>query len=67
MLKENYTKTMRLAGQLIAAGNILKAASSDLLPSDRRTSELMDLARMTVEKAVLSAWEKAESEPIEPD
>lgn len=66
MTRENHEKTMRLAGQLIAAGNVLKAAQSDVLPSDTRTRDLLSVASAAVDKAVLAAWERADSEAVEP-
>lgn len=66
MTRENHEKTMRLAGQLIAAGSVLKAAKADVLLSDTRTRDLLDVASAAVEKAMFAAWEKAGAEPIEP-
>jgi hypothetical protein len=63
--KENRDKTLRLAGKLLTVGSALKDASSDVLMSDQRTRDLIDVAQAAVDKAVLSAWEKAESEPVE--
>lgn len=65
MTKENRDKTMRLAGKLIGIGASLKDAYSDVLPSDTRTRDLVILAQAAVEKAILSAWEKSDSEPVE--
>lgn len=65
MTKENRDKTMRLAGKLIGIGASLKDAYSDVLMSDNRTRDLVIVAQAAVEKAILSAWEKAESEAIE--
>lgn len=58
---ENREKTMRLTGQLMAAVEVLKMARSHLMPSDRRTRDLIDGAQVLADKAVLSAWEHAQS------
>lgn len=65
MTKENRDKTMRLAGKLCTIGAALKDAYSDVLMSDQRTRDLINVAQAAVDKAVLSAWEKADSEPVE--
>lgn len=65
MTKENRDKTMRLAGKLLTVGVALKDAYSDVLMSDQRTRDLINVAQAAVDKAVLSAWEKADSEPVE--
>lgn len=65
MTKENRDKTLRLAGKLIGVGVSLKDAYSDVLLSDTRTRDLIIVAQAAVEKAVISAWEKADSEPVE--
>lgn len=64
MTKENRDKTMRLAGKLCVIGVALKDAYSDVLLSDTRTRDLIIVAQAAVEKAVIAAWEKAESELI---
>lgn len=56
---------MRLAGKLCTIGAALKDAYGDVLLSDTRTRDLVIVAQAAVEKAVLAAWEKAESEPVE--
>ena len=65
MTKENRDKTMRLAGKMIGIGVSLKDAYSDVLLSDTRTRDLIIVAQAAVEKAIISAWEKADSEPVE--
>lgn len=60
MTKENRDKTMRLAGKLCVLGTGLKDAAGDVLPSDTRTRDLVSLAQIAIQKAVLSAWEKAD-------
>lgn len=65
MTKENRDKTLRLTGKLIGIGVSLKDAYSDVLLSDTRTRDLVIVAQAAVEKAVISAWEKADSEPVE--
>lgn len=56
---------MRLAGKLICVGVALKDAYSDVLISDTRTRDLIIVAQAAVEKAIISAWEKADSELVE--
>jgi hypothetical protein len=63
--KENRDKTVRLTGKLICIGASLKDAYSDVLISDTRTRDLIIVAQAAVEKAVISAWEKADSEAVE--
>lgn len=65
MTKENRDKTMRLAGKLICVEAALKDAYSDVLLLDTRTRDLIIVAQAAVEKAVIAAWEKTESEPVE--
>jgi len=63
--KENRDKTMRLAGKLINIQASIKESYGDVLLSDARTRDLMSVAEIAISKAVLSAWEKADSEPVE--
>lgn len=65
MTKENRDKTMRLAGKLCVIGAALQDAASDLLPSDTRTRDLVYVAQAAVEKAIIAAWDMAESEPVD--
>ena len=65
MTKENRDKTMRLAGKLINIQASIKESYGDVLLSDARTRDLMSVAEIAISKAVLSAWEKADSEPVE--
>lgn len=65
MTKENRDKTMRLAGKLVSIQASIKESYGDVLMSDARTRDLMSVAEIAISKAVLSAWEKADSEPVE--
>jgi hypothetical protein len=56
---------MRLAGKLINIQASIKESYGDVLLSDARTRDLMSVAEIAISKAVLSAWEKADSEPVE--
>lgn len=56
---ENLEKCMRIVGGIQAVSDAAKGLT--VMPCDRRTAELLDIARVTLNKAMLAAWEYADS------
>lgn len=55
---ENLERCMRMAGAIQAVSDAAKALQC--MPCDKRTAELIDLAKVTLNKAMLACWEYAE-------
>lgn len=53
----------RATGRLMAAKDLLSAAYDELQANDAATHKLVEVAKIAVEKAVLSAWEYADQLP----
>jgi hypothetical protein len=56
---ENLEKCMRIVGGIQSVSDAAKGLQ--VMPCDRRTAELLDLARQALNKAMLAAWEYAET------
>jgi hypothetical protein len=59
---ELLERSMRMVGGIQAVSDAAKALQC--MPCDKRTAELLDLARATLNKAMLACWEYAEIECV---
>jgi len=57
--KEIHARSMRIVGEIELLEKSAKAIST--MPCDKQTHELMEIARYTLHKAHLSAWNYADS------
>ena len=60
MAEDNYDQCMRIVGGINALSELAKVTQCMRL--DKRTVDLLETARVTLNKAVLSAWEYADSQ-----
>jgi hypothetical protein len=60
MGEDNYDQCMRIVGGINALSELAKVTQCMRL--DKRTVDLMETARAALNKAVLSAWEYADSQ-----
>jgi hypothetical protein len=57
MSEDQYQRSLQLVGQLQAAEAVLGAARKCVLPEDKRTMDLLDIAQQSLNKTLISAWE----------
>ena len=55
---DTYVKAHRIVGSIQAAAQAVEMIS--VMPCDSRSGELLDLAKATLNKATLAAWEYAD-------
>lgn len=55
---ENLERCMRMVGSIQAVSDAAKTLQC--MPCDKRTAELLELANVTLNRAMLACWEYAE-------